>query len=213
MSGVVDHAAVTLMRSQRAYRSFGGDDVPDRDLATIIEVASHAPSAENRQPWIFIVVSDAEVRHGLDDLTRRIWRQAGQAHSRDSLSPRFFSEVDSFFDRGYGGAPRLIVVAADGRNGQSRSVLAASVFPAIQNLLLAALALGYGSSMTTLAAQAPAELQQLLSLPANVYPLAVVPIGRPSSRLGPPRRRPVRDIAFVDRFGNPLEASEERTGP
>lgn len=96
------------------------------------------------------------------------------------------------------------MIAGDGRSGAVPAVLASSVFPAAQNLLLAAAALGYGSSMTTLAAQVPDRLAQLVGLPDGVRPFAVVPIGRAASRLGPPRRRPVREIAHRDAFGVPF---------
>ncbi len=98
----------------------------------------------------------------------------------------------------------LVVVAADGRSGVPEPVLASSVFPAVQNLLLAAAALGYGSSMTTLAAQVPDALAATVGLPVGVRPLAVVPIGRPAAPLGPPRRRPVRDVTYLDAFGAPF---------
>jgi nitroreductase len=95
-------------------------------------------------------------------------------------------------------------VAGDGRDGSSRSLLASSILPAAQNLLLAAAALGYGSSLTTLAAQAPDALCSLVGLPDGVHPFAVVPIGRPAAPLGPPRRKPVHEVAHTDRFGTPF---------
>lgn len=195
-----------VILTQRACRSYTDEPVPDRDLATIIGAASHAPSAENRQPWIFVVVDDPLVRSAIDDLSRHIWGAGGRSHSEASLPPAFFVGVDRFFTAGHGGAPRLVVVAGDGRDGSKPALLASSVFPAVQNLLLAASALGYGSTMTTLAAQAPTELAEILDLPAKVLPLAVIPIGRPSHPLGPPRRRPVGEIAHRNRFGTAFDA-------
>ncbi len=182
------------------------EPVPDDDLATIIEAASHAPSAENRQPWIFVVVDDPSVRAALDDLSRNIWAAGGRDHAEASLAPPFFAAVDHFFTAGHGRAPRLVVIAGDGRDGGNPALLASSVFPAVQNLLLAASALGYGSTMTTLAAQAPGKLAEILHFPAGVVPLAAIPIGRPTRTLGPPRRRPVREIAHRNRFGTEFEA-------
>lgn len=98
----------------------------------------------------------------------------------------------------------LVVVAGDGRDGASKALLASSVYPAAQNLLLAAAALGYGSSMTTLAAQAPDALGALVGLPDDVRPFAVVPIGRPATPLGPPRRCPLREVAHLEVFGAPF---------
>lgn len=194
-------AMLDVMCAQRACRTYTDEPVPDRDLATMIEAASHAPSAENRQPWIFVIVDDPQVRAAIDVLGRQIWTAGGRGHSQTSLAPAFFAEVDRFFELGHGGAPRLVVIAGDGRDGSDPTLLASSVFPAVQNLLLAASALGYGSTMTTLAAQAPDGLARILDLPAGVRPLAAIPIGRPSRVLGAPRRRPVVEIAHRNRFG------------
>jgi len=71
----------------------------------------------------------------------------------------------------------------------------------VQNLLLAANALGYGSALTTLTAVAGDELRALIDLPDHVVPMAVVPIGRPARPLGPPRRRPATDTTHRDRYG------------
>jgi nitroreductase len=200
----MDTAAFDLIWSQRACRSYLDDRVPSADLVAMVKSASHAPSAENSQPWVIVVVDEPAVRASVDELTHRLWRERGRAHSEVSLSSRFFAEVDTFFDSGYGGAPCLIVVAGDARDGSPKALLAASVFPAAQNLLLAAAALGYGSAMTTLAAQAPVELGEILGLPEGVVPFAVIPVGHSSRRLGPPRRRPVNEIAHHNRFGEPF---------
>jgi nitroreductase len=198
-AGVIDH-----MLRQRACRAYAGDPVSDGDLEAMLRAATHAPSAENRQPWVFVVVRRAATRWAIDELTRRVWTGGGRRHAQRALQARFFTAVDTFVDRGYGGAPVLLVVAGDGRDGAPEALLASSVFPAIQNLLLAAAALGYGSSTTTLAAQAPDALAEIVGLPEGVRPFAVVPIGRPATPLGLPRRRPVREVAHLDAFGTPF---------
>jgi len=195
--------------AQRACRAYTGDPVPDEDIATILRAATHAPSAENRQPWVFVVVRDPATRGAIVELTRRLWATGGRAHAERSLAPGFFAAVDEFMARGYGGAPVLVVVAGDGREGLPPAVLSASVFPAVQNLLLAAAARGYGSALTTLAATDPGALAAAVGLPEGVRPLAVVPLGRPATRLGPPRRRPVTEVTHLDRYGNPFSGTAE----
>jgi nitroreductase len=202
MMAVIDH-----LLAQRACRAYTDDPVPDEDLATILEAATHAPSAENRQPWVFVVVRDPATRRAIADLTHRLWDGGGRAHAERDLTPRFFADVDGFMAGGYGGAPVLVVVAGDGRDGLRPAVLASSVFPAVQSLLLAAPALGYGSALTTLGAADPDGLAAAVGLPEGVRPLAVVPLGRPATRLGPPRRRPVAEVAHLDRYGNPFSGS------
>jgi nitroreductase len=92
------------------------------------------------------------------------------------------------------------VVCGDTRLGLELT-LSASIFPAIQNLLLAATALGLGSALTTLPVAFGDELRTALSLPDPVHPLAVVPLGWPVRPLGPPRRQPVSEKAHRDRYG------------
>jgi nitroreductase len=196
---MLDH----LLR-QRACRSFTDDVVGDDDLATMLRAATHAPSAENSQPWVFVVVRDPDTRRAIADLTRRVWDGGARHHAEQRLHAAFLEAVDTFVRAGYGGAPVLVVVAGDGRAGASDALLASSVFPATQNLLLAAAALGYGSSMTTLAAHAPDQLAKIVALPTGVRPFAVVPIGRSATAQGPPRRRPVHEVAHLDAFGVPF---------
>ena len=193
-----------LLRSQRACRSFTNEPVDDADLTTMLEAATHAPSAENRQPWVFVVVRADDTRARITELTRQVWSGGGREHAEGGLSAKFFSQVDEFLTTGYGGAPVLVVVAGDGRDRAGAAVLASSVFPATQNLLLAAAALGYGSSMTTIAAQAPDLLREIVGLPEGIRPFAVVPIGRPAVPLGPSRRRPLSEVAHLDAFGTPF---------
>jgi nitroreductase len=199
---VIEH-----LLGQRACRAYAADPVPDGDLATILRAATHAPSAENRQPWVFVVVRDAATRAAVDGVARRVWDAGGRRHAQDGLAPHFFAAVDGFVAAGHGGAPVVVVVAGDGRDGLPPAVLASSVFPAVQNLLLAAGALGYGSAMTTLAVQDPGTLATAVGLPEKVRPLAVVPVGRPAAPLGPPRRRPLVEVAHLDRFGTPFSVA------
>jgi nitroreductase len=178
------------------------------DLEVILEAATHAPSAENRQPWAFLVVADPAARRAIDELTADRWAAGGRAHARARLSPAMFASVDEFLGGGYGGAPLLVVVTGDARVLPERAVLAASVYPAIQSLLLAAAALGYGAALTTLATRPPEDLAGVVGLPDEVLPFAVVPLGRPAVPLGRGRRRPVRDVAFLDRYGVSLPSED-----
>jgi nitroreductase len=97
-------------------------------------------------------------------------------------------------------APVVVVVCGDADIGLE-STLPASVFPATQNLLLSAAALGLGSAMTTLATLFADELGDLLALPPSVRPMAVVPIGWPAKTPGPPRRLPLSERAHRDTYG------------
>jgi nitroreductase len=185
---------------QRACRDFAPDPVPDEDVARMLEAAVHAPSAENAQPWVFVVVRDADRRRRITELTRRLWDGGAGDHSRPRLAAGLFAEVDGAVRSGFGGAPVLVVVAGDGRDPTTRATLGASVFPAVQNLLLAATALGYGSALTTLPTVAAAELRDVVELPEGLEPMAVVPIGLPARSLGRPRRLPPAAKTHLDRY-------------
>ena len=108
---------------------------------------------------------------------------------------------------GCAGAPVLVVVGADTTLGDRR-VLAASIFPAIQNILLAANAAGLGSALTTLPLVFGAELSAAVGFPDTVQPMAVVPLGWPARALSPPRRQPLSDKAHVETYGSPWPPSE-----
>ncbi|HWC37556.1 MAG TPA: nitroreductase family protein [Acidimicrobiales bacterium] len=185
---------------QRACREFRADPVDDALVERCLQAATLAPSAENRQPWVFVVVRDAELRSVIGDLTRRAWRGGGRQHSEPRLSSALLADVQHGAEGGVAAAPVLIVVCGDTRLGLEVT-LPASIFPAIQNLLLAATALGLGSALTTLPVAFGDELRASLALPIAVHPLAVVPLGWPARRLGPPRRRPVSEKAHRDRYG------------
>ncbi len=189
-----------MVLRQRACRNFAPDPVPDEAVTRILEAAVHAPSAENAQPWVFVVVRDSDRRRRIAELTRRLWDGGAGEHSRPRLPDELFAEVDGSVRTGFGGAPVLVVVAGDGRDATTRRMLGASIFPAVQNLLLAANALGYGSALMTLATVGSAELRSIVDLPEGIEPMAVVPIGRPARPLGAPGREPAADKTYIDRY-------------
>jgi nitroreductase len=95
-----------------------------------------------------------------------------------------------------------IVVCADVKRGLEATI-ASSIFPAVQNLLLAATAVGLGSALTTITAGFRAEMQEILGLPEHVRPVALVPVGYPERALGPPRREPFATHTHRDHYGRP----------
>jgi nitroreductase len=187
---------------QRASRQFSDQPVSEALIERCLQAAIHAPSAENLQPWVFVVVRDATLRATIGDLSRRAWRQGGRQHSEGRLSPSLLRDVDRGAEGGIGSAPVIVVVGGDADIGLE-STLPSSVYPATQNLLLSAAALGLGSAMTTLAALFADDLRDLLDLPPSIRPMAVVPIGWPRSPLGPPQRLPLRERVYRDRYGSP----------
>ncbi len=190
-----------VVLTQRACRAFADEPVPDVVLERVLEGATHAPSAENSQPWVFVVVRDRQRREQIGALTRRAWHDVARDFARDRVAPGLFADVDRGAEGGIAAAPVLVVVAADS-DAVLEPALDASIFPAIQNLLLGANALGLGSALTTLPTFATDELAAIVELPPHIRPVAVVPVGVPAHPLGPPRRKPVTACAHRERFGS-----------
>lgn len=191
-----------LARSQRACRSFADKTVPDELVERVLEAATFAPSAENRQPWVFVVVRDRGTREHIGALTRRAWEEGGRAFAERRLDASLLADVDRGATGGVSAAPVLVVVGADLERCLEATV-ASSIFPAIQNLLLAANAVGLGSALTSLATAHADDLGARVGFPDHVRPVAVVPLGYPARPLGPPRREPVSDHTHRERFGEP----------
>jgi len=197
---VSDPGFFDVVLGQRAHRQLRPDPVPDTLIERVLEAATHAPSAENRQPWVFIVVRDEATRQAIGAFTARAWDTAGREHSRATLTPRFLAEVDAWAMGGLAEAPVHVVVAGDTTLSPA-ALLPSSVFPAVQNLLLAAQAVGLGSLLSTLSLVAGGEFAELLALPEYLIPLALIPLGYPARTLGPARRIPVAAKTYRDRFG------------
>jgi nitroreductase len=151
---------------------------------------------------VFVVVRDADARDRIGELNRRAWEGGGREFSRPRLSPEVFAKVDAGATGGIADAPVLVVVCGETTHCVE-TVLESSVWPAVQNLLLGAHALGLGSALTTITTVFGDELRSLLALPDHIRPLAVVPLGWPAKALGPPRRAPVAEKTFRERYGEP----------
>jgi nitroreductase len=188
-----------VVHHQRACRSFTDLAVGDETIAKLLAAATMAPSSENMQPWVFIVVRDQELRQAIGDHMRRVWAAGGLERLKGRVPETLAADVDQGLMGGIAAAPTLIVVAGDTRRVKE-IWLASSIFPAVQNLLLAAGALGLGSALTTLATVDRGVLVELLDLPEEVLPMALIPIGQPARPLSSPRRDSFTEHAYRDRY-------------
>jgi nitroreductase len=198
-----DREFFDVVLSQRACRHFADRPVDDDLVARCLRAATHAPSAENKQPWVFVVVRDPQTRAAVGDIMRELWHGAGRPHSEGRLPPALLEEVERGAVGGIAAAPVLVVVCGDSSLGLEVT-LPSSVYPAVQNLLLAANALGLGSAMTTLATLAGSRLSSLLDLPPSVHPMALTPLGWPARPLGPPKRVAFETRSHLDTYGRPF---------
>lgn len=189
-----------VVARQRAHRQFTTEDVDDETIERLVTAATRAPSAENRQPWEFVVVREAARREQIGAITERVWRLGAAEIARSRLPPTLFAEVDAGATGGVASAPVLVVVAVDRRRCHPEAA-GPSIWPAVQNLLLAATAEGLGSALTTLPTVTTGELADVVGLPAEVEPIAVVPLGHPARQLGPSRREPARAHLHREQYG------------
>jgi nitroreductase len=191
-----------LAHSQRAHRFLRPDPVPEELIERILDVATKAPSAQNTQPWEFVVVQDAAVRAALADHARALWESFARDYSRPEVDTYQWSDTDAWAMGAFGQAPVMIVVCGDAQQ-MDPSLLGSSIFPAVQNILLAALDLGLGSLLSSLPVVSADDARTILSLPEHLVPLAVVPIGWPARKLGPPKRISFAEKTHRDTYGNP----------
>jgi nitroreductase len=190
-----------VLDRQRACRVFRPDAVPDDVIARILAAAVRAPSAENSQPWRFVVVTDPDQRAKIARVAAKVWEGGAREHSAPHLTEALLADVDaSMRAGGMATAPALVVVCAD-TTATFPTALESSIWPCVQNLLLAATAEGLGSALTTMAALAPGALPSILDLPDGVTAMAVVPLGYPARPLGRSRRRAAPEVTFRDRWG------------
>jgi nitroreductase len=189
-----------VVHRQRACRNFSSDAVDDSVLEKVLDAATFAPSAENKQPWVFVVVKEEQTRARMAELTRQVWQGGARAYEEKHLDARILADVDKGITEGFARAPVVVVVCGDAEHSFEQT-LPSSVFPATQNLLLAATAVGLGSALTTLATAMAKELTETLELPEHVKPMAVVFLGWPAKKLGPPKRISYREKTHLDRHG------------
>lgn len=184
--------------TQRAIRSYKPDAVPRELISKVIEAATKAPSGANTQPWAFVVVDDRDKLDKLSD-----WAKDGfagmYANALSRLKPGDpppFENLKPMIDR-FEVIPCIIVCCLVRPEGQAHGTgNYGSIFPAIQNLLLAARGLGLGALLSSGWAQKHlAEVKELLALPENIEPVAFIPLGYPDrQRYGKTTRRPVEEV-------------------
>jgi nitroreductase len=199
--------------STRAIRRYRDEPVPAEALRAMFFAASRAPSGSNRQPFRFIVLADgehaAEAKSLIGSSARRFW-DAKRAHDHydsgsgavpDSPKARLARTMQQYVDD-FEKVPVLVLACLLGTGGQFDVTDGASVYPACQNLLLAARALGYGGVMTGWHRGAAAELRKLLAIPDDVLIAATITLGRPRGSHGPVRRRALSESVYAGTWGS-----------
>jgi nitroreductase len=198
-----------VMTTQRAIRRLKPDPVDDALIRRLLELALKAPTGSNAQNWEFIVVKDVRVKAKLARMNRLafgIYERIGRRGSRDDPKMlRTFDSVRWQVDH-FEETPVVIVACLKGTRLWFPSLLVSSfygsIFPSVQNFLLAARAVGLGAALITLPLWNVFAARRALGLPRSVVPCAVIPVGWPLGNYGPTRRRPIEDVVSIDRYGN-----------
>ena len=199
------------MLEMRAMRRLKPDPVPREELEDVVRYAIHAPSGSNAQSWRFIIVTDAELRRQIGEYYREavdfyiahVNTEPLPHQSRDEWE-RLIAAVRWQGDH-VGEAPALIFPAM----ANARAMLAhplfgravqASIWPAVQNLLLACRAKGLGATLTTLHLRHEEAIDGLLGVPEDAATFAMIPVGYPMGKFGPTKRLPVETVIGWDHW-------------
>ncbi|MGI9600988.1 MAG: nitroreductase family protein [Acidimicrobiales bacterium] len=194
----------------RAIRRTTTQPVTDEQLATVLFAASRAPSGSNRQPFRFVVLRDSPQAHHakaiIGEGARALWAgkrrrdgyDTGSGSKADSPKARTAATLDRYVDR-FEEIPVVILPCAV-RYRPPHPYEGASVYPAVQNLLLAARAIGLGGTLTTWQAPVEDELRAVLAIPDDVFIAGTVTLGHPEGGHGPVRRRPLSELVYEDQW-------------
>ncbi|MGC2415486.1 MAG: nitroreductase family protein [Stellaceae bacterium] len=200
-----------IMATTRSMRRLKPDPVPAELIRKILDAGVSAPSGGNMQRWRFLIVRDPHVKRTVGAYYKRAWDEIVAPRYREgepapgTAPERFRRMLDAaqYLADHIHEAPVWIVPCMGG--GTPGRTSGSSIYPAVQNMLLAARALGLGATLTTLYLNFEKEVETALGLPADVHSYALLPIGYPMGRFGPVRRIPLGDVVYEDRWGQPYD--------
>jgi nitroreductase len=213
--------------SARSIRRLKPDPVPEGLITKILDAAIRAPSGGNAQSWAFVVVRDPELRRQLgviyrkaSDIAEAVYAARGRpSHLSERQYARLMTAGRYLWDH-MGEAPVLLLpcshdpvlparealppdIAAEweGEVAYAERIRGASIYPAVQNILLACRGLGLGTVITTNHIRCEDAVKALLGIPEEISTWALMPVGWPIDKFGPLTRRPLPEVAYADRWG------------
>lgn len=176
MGSTDSEAMFKFLITRRSIRKYRAQPVEIDVIKKVLDIARYAPSAGNRQPWIFIVVTDKDTKSKLAGIHR--WAKP------------------------LGEAPVGIVVACD--KNTSPDTYQVDCANATMYIMLAAHALGLGTVWLNTLRHVD-EVQKILNLPSNYVPVAILALGYPDEFPEPRARKSLSEIVFLNSYGNRLE--------
>jgi nitroreductase len=194
-----------IIHTTRSMRRLKPDPVPDELILQIIEAGLSAANGGNVQNWRFMVVKDPRIKQevqtyykrAFDEIVGPRYRGEPPAGVTRERYARQGSAVEYLTDH-FAEAPVWIVACLEEPPGRASG---ASIYPAVQNMLLAIRALGLGSTLTTRHLLFETQTERSLGLPPNVHSYAILPIGYPMGKFGPVSRRSMTNVVFGDKYG------------
>ena len=195
-----DISLFDAIHAQRAIRRFKPDPVPQEAIEQVLNAAIRAPSGSNSQPWSFVVVQDQETKERIAEWYLDVWanvytRSANRASGAVASSAEYLSYH-------LAETPVLIFPCYRGKPGQLGAAQAGSIYPAAQNLMLAALGLGLGTVITTFHLHHEGKVKALLGIPEDVQTACLIPMGYPADgeHFGGSKRRPIEELTHYDHW-------------
>lgn len=200
----------------RALRRLRPDPVPDDALFQLLDAAIRAPSGQNAQDWRFVLITEPSMKQRLQAWAEEGWARyqpqyGGDPSLLEQLPRTQRLSLQSVAHLAHHLSEAPVIIAACGLRGR-HSTPGGSTFPAVQNLLLSARALGLGASIFNLPLTHADELAQALGIPGNNQVYCLIALGYPIDKHGPVRRKPVKQVAFWNRWGEPWPFAEQQPG-
>jgi nitroreductase len=192
-----------VINTTRAMRRLETDDVPDELVWKVLEAATRAPSGGNRQPWAFMVIRDRAAKEKIGAWYLEAWNAtygaAKTAMTADPQGARMFGSAD-YLANHLADVP-VLILAMVRAGAVATSPPGSYIYPAVQNLMLAARALGLGTTLTTLHRAHEADVKGLLGIPEEMETMALIPMGWPKGKFGMGARRPVDEVTHWESWG------------
>ncbi len=207
---VLEGDVFEVIGTQRAMRRLKPDAVPEELIKKLIWAATRAPSGGNTQPWRFLVVTDTEKRKQIAELYLEGWNRYVKAGYTDR-APAVSPEAQAAAERTLRSAQYLadhlhevpvhIIPCTWKLEVNTGIASGSSIYPAIQNLMLAARALGLGTALTTIHRWNEDKVKEVLGIPESAETAALIPVGWPKGKFGAGPRLPVEAVTYWDEWG------------
>ena len=202
-----------IIGSTRSMRRLKPDPVPDELIRKILQAGAAAANGGNTQKWRFLVVKDPAIKKAVQVWYKKAFDEVvGPRYTTSApppgVTPERYARQQSavaYLTDHYHEAPVWIVACLEDGLNPTRGA-GSSIYPAVQNMLLAIRALGLGSTLTTRHLIHEKEAEAALGLPPGVHSYAILPVGYPMGKFGPVGRGKLSDIVYQDKWGQPYPA-------